>query len=102
MGEKQVFPHPSRREYGTVREPGAGKGQGLANCITRALFLIKALGFGSREEADGRWDLSLGRLPPPGTHSPLFGVSGCHFTDTQRSIFRSDVSSLAEQHCLAC
>lgn len=30
-----------------------GKGQSLANCITQILFLIKALGFGSMEEADG-------------------------------------------------
>lgn len=43
----------SRHEYDTMLDPVVGKGQSLANCIIQVLFLIKVLGFGTGEEADG-------------------------------------------------
>lgn len=52
-GREVVFFPSSRHEYDTVLKSVVGKGQSLANCIIEVLFLIKVLGAGSVEEADG-------------------------------------------------
>lgn len=52
MAEKHFF-SSSRHEFDTMFKLVEGKGHDLASCIIQVLFLIKVLGFGSAEEADG-------------------------------------------------